>query len=252
MNARALLFAAAALSLTGRGAAGAAPEPPEIVARAAAVYTTSLQGVIGMDRHFSTLIHGGPVRHSETSESAYLMSDGAYAAIKYYAISDDGKAFDRGKIGGRESQTNKDWKAGKIFFKEPYDRRFLADYTYSEQSPCTTCASGETAVEFSSAIRDAQHGKGTMWLDAQAHVVKLTYFPNLMPPHASTGSVTETSSEVLPGIWYVTRIDQTYSGHALFISGTGTFTGTFDNFHHYSSVADGVAAMEKRYAAVEP
>ncbi|MEO6991440.1 MAG: hypothetical protein ABI346_02730, partial [Candidatus Baltobacteraceae bacterium] len=77
-----------------------------------------------------------------------------------------------------------------------------------------------------------------------ARVVKLTYSPKVLPPHASSGTVTETSGQATPDLWYVTRIDETYAGHVLFVKGTGTFTGTFDRFKKFATLAEGLKALE--------
>jgi len=224
-------------------ASQAAETPAAIVERAVVAYTSEVHGAIGMMRHFSTSIQAGPVRHSETSESGVLLTDGAFTKIKYYQVTQDRKAFDATKLAQRDSQTNADWAAGKIFFKEPYDRRFSEDYQFALAAACADCPAGTVAVTFTSALRDAQHGKGTMWIDsASARVVKLTYSPNAFPPHANSGTVTETSSES-SGIWYVTRIDESYRGHELILTGTGTFTGTFDHFRRFPSVTEGGAAL---------
>ncbi|MBC5809039.1 MAG: hypothetical protein ACR2KS_11730 [Candidatus Eremiobacter antarcticus] len=230
----------AAASSADQPVAGAVPA---IVRRAAEVDAAALRGFIGMQRHFSTDVHVGPVRHTEQSESGVLINDGAYVKIKYYKITQDGKAFSQSKLEERESQTNRDWAAGKIFFKEPYDKRFMGDYRFAEE-PCNGCAPGTVAVAFTSDVKDAQHGNGTMWIASpSARVEKLTYVPNAFPPHASSGNVTETSGTAMPDLWYVTKIESTYKGHAFIVSGSGTFLGTFDHFKHFSTAAEGEAAL---------
>lgn len=236
-------------ALGSQPTAGAADQPsgatvPAIVERAVATYTKSVQGVVGMQRHFSTSISAGPVHHSEVSESGLLLSDGVFVAIEYYRIVDDGKVFSSQQVAQRNTQTNQDWSAGKVFFKEPYDRRYLGDYRFDASASCPDCPSGTVAVKFSSSIRDAQHGNGTMWIDeATARVGKLTYGPNALPPHATSGSVTETSGAALPDLWYVTRIDETFAGRVLVVSGHGTFTGVVDHFQRFGSSADGMTAL---------
>jgi hypothetical protein len=228
------------------GASQAAPAPsavPAIVEHAMAAYAAEMRGAIGMMRHFSTSIQAGPIRHGETSESGVLLEDGAFSKIKYYQVTQDGKAFDATKLAQRDSQTNTDWAAGKIFFKEPYDPRFIGDYTFALSTGCVDCPAGTVAVAFTSAVRDAQHGSGTMLIDsANARVETLTYSPNAFPPHATSGKVTETSSES-SGIWYVTHIDESYRGHSFILTGTGTFTGTFDHFRRFPSVGEGDGAL---------
>jgi hypothetical protein len=229
---------------TGAGqAAPITPATPSLVSRAVTAYTADVRGIIGMQRHFSTVINGGPVHHTELSDSGLLLNDGAYAGIRYYKISDDGTAFTTAKIAQRNSQTNSDWAAGKVFFKEPYDHRYVADYSFGQPTTEAFCGTA-AAVAFSSTIKDTQHGSGWMCIDqSSARITKLTYTPNAFPPHASSGSVTETSGTALSGMWYVTRIDETYNGHALIIHGSATFTGVVDHFQRFSTAAAGQAAL---------
>lgn len=217
---------------------------PALVLRAAAVYAGNVRGLIGMRRHFSTVLHAGPIHHTEDSDSGLLMNGGAFVKLKYFRIADDGKAFNAQQIAQRDAQTNQDWTVGKIFFKEPYDRRFIGDYVFDPPQACAACPVGTVAVNFGSGTKDTQHGSGTMWIEqATGRVDRLTYIPNVLPPHATYGSVTETSGNAMRSVWYVTRIDGSYRGRAFVLSGTGTFTGVFDHFQRFSTVTKGEAAL---------
>lgn len=239
---------------------GPAHAIPAIVQRAASVYSSETQGVIGLQRHFETVIHAGPLHYTEKSDSGFTMRDGSYLSLKYYEVADDGKPFSPNELGSRETQTKRDWAAGKIFFKEPYDPRYIGDYEFSEVTAnsnpsgssaaatpaCTGCPAGVVAVNFSSSIHDIQHGSGTMWIDPNgAHVVRLTYTPNQLPPHATSASLTEISTQAMPGLWYVTRIEGYYTGRKFLLRGWATFTGTFDHFARFESGSEAADALEK-------
>jgi|GEM_PF-1090886 len=226
----------------------AASAIPPIVLRASDVFSKEMHGVIGMQRHFTTRLHGGPLTHGEQSDSGQLMEDGRFTGITYYSIVRDGHSFSPSQIEQRNAETNKDWSAGKVFFKEPYDPHYTHDYTFeAPQTGCSGCAPGTQAVRFASTIHDSQHGSGVIYIDTQnAHVVKLTYTAYVLPPHATSGSVTETGGQALPDLWYVVRIDETYEGHAFILSGTATFTGIFDHFRRFPSVAAGEAALQDK------
>lgn len=199
-----------------------------------------------MQRHFSTLINAGVVKHTEVSESAILFKDGVFEQVHYYRVIEDGKEFSTAELGDRDKQAADGWSAGKVFFKEPYDRRFVGDYSFALVAPCSDCASGTVAVKFESAKRDSQHGAGTMWIDtADARVLKLTYSPYVYPPHATSGTVTETSGAALANLWYVVRIDQAFTGHMLLLHGTATFTALFDHFERFGTVAEGASAIRE-------
>jgi hypothetical protein len=236
-------------ALGGPPTAAAADQPsaatvPAIVTRAVDAYTKDVQGFVGMQRHFSTSISAGPVHHNEQSDSGLLLNDGSFVALAYYHITRDGSAFTAAQIAERDTQTTQNWLAGKVFFKEPYDRHYVGDYRFDASVACKDCAQGTVAVGFSSAAHDAQHGAGTMWIDeATARVEKLTYVPYAFPPHATSGSATETTGEPLPNLWYVTRIEQTYGGRLLFVSGTGKFTAVVDHFQRFTTSEDGMAAL---------
>jgi hypothetical protein len=225
----------------------AIPAVPPIVQRASKAYVAKLHGYVGMQRHFTTDIKGGVVFHSEQSDSGVLLHNGYFAAAQYYRIARDGKVYDAKQIADRTKQTDADWLAGKVFFKEPYDPRFLRDYSFAESMPCAACRSGTAVVTFSSSLADTQHGRGTMWIDrATGRVSRLTYSPNALPQHATSGSVTETGGAALPGLWYVVRIDETYHGHVLILSGVGTFTGIFDHFRRFSTAAAARFALSSK------
>ncbi|MGA3038747.1 MAG: hypothetical protein ABSE64_14845 [Vulcanimicrobiaceae bacterium] len=222
-------------------------KPPDVVQRVMVAYAANLHGVIGMQRHFSTLIDAGIVKHAEQSDSVILFKDGVFAQLHYYHVLEDGKEFSADQLTDRDKQSTDAWSSGKAFFKEPYDRRFAPDYSFAVVSPCTDCATGNVAVKFESVQRDEQHGSGTMWIDtAHDRVVKLTYSPYVLPSkYATSGTVTETSGSPLANFWYVVRIDESYRGRMVLISGTGTFTGLFDNFERFGSVVEGASAIRE-------
>jgi hypothetical protein len=219
---------------------------PPIVRLASRTYAAQIHGIVGMQRHFATQVRGGPIQHGEQSDSGQLMQNGRFVKIAYYHIARDGRPFSATQIAQRNDQTNRDWAQGKVFFKEPYEPRYMTDYSYGRpQTACSSCPPGTIGVAFTSSMRDGQHGNGMMYIDsAKRHVVKLTYTPNLLPPHASSGTVTELGGQALPNLWYVVRIDETYHGHAFLFSGTGTFTATFDHFRRFATLAAGEAALQ--------
>lgn len=207
-----------------------------------------MRGVVGMQRHFSTEVHVGAITHEEQSDSGLLLEDGRFAKIAYFRIVRDGHPLSPAQIQQRDDQTNQAWAAGKVFFKEPYDERYMSDYTLTLAQPsCSGCPIGTQGVNFSSALHDSQHGSGTMYIDTRTgRVVKLTYTPYVLPAHASSGSVTEVGGEGLPDLWYALRISQTYRGSLFLMNGSGTFDGVFDNFRRFASLDAGEAALQNR------
>ncbi len=244
-------FAAAAFLLVASGALrteASAPGVPAIVLRASATFAEEMRGVVGMQRHFTTELRSGPVAHGEQSDSGQLMQDGRFARIAYYRIERDDRAFSASQIQKRADEANEEWGAGKVFFKEPYDRQYSRDYAFgAPQVGCAMCAPGTEGVTFESTIHDSQHGNGVMYIDTNtAHVLKLTYTAYVLPPHASSGAVTEIGGQALHDLWCVVRIDQTFQGRAFLISGRATFTGVFDHFRRFPDLDAGEAALQNR------
>ncbi len=231
-------FLCVPIALAQPGVAQSTSAPP-IILRAGANYRAELHGFVGMQRHFNTTISGA-IHHTEQSDSGQILLNGAYAGIKYYSILEDGEQFSAAKLAQRDSTTNKDWSAGKVFFKEPYDPRYFGDYQFAGAKD----GGGQTAVQFSSSIHDSQHGAGTVWIDDRtAHVVKLTYSPYVLPPHATSGTVTEIGGQALPKLWYVVRIDESYQGKVFVLHGSGVFTGTFNHFRRFPNLQSAQAAL---------
>ncbi len=224
--------------------ADSSPAMPGIVTLASEVFAKETRGVIGFERHFETRIHAGPVIHTELSDGAFIMSDGAYMKLKYERIVQDGNFWSRAKLDERTAQTNAKWGDSQIQFKEPYDHRYLGDYKFVQSATCGGCPAGAVSVDFTSEVRDAQHGDGTMLIDRlSGHVLKLSYTPNKMPHYATSGTVTETGGVALPDLWYPIRIEEGFRGHAFLLSGKATFGGTFDHFRRFDSAQAALDAL---------
>lgn len=213
---------------------------PPIVARAAQTAALEDSGVTVHDRHITLVAVAGPAHFSQSSDAIMLMNDSTYAHIHYLHIEENGHVLNASEMAKREAANNHELEAGKDVFKQPFDQRYLADYQYAIV-PCV-CANGEVAVHFTSRIADAQHGAGDMHIDeATAHVLDLAYTPNVLPDHANAGLASETFGEAVPGLWTIVRIDRTYGGRVLFVTGHGTVTEVLDNFHHFTDAEAGQA-----------
>ena len=240
MRVRALLCLLTILGLFGTHVS-AAPGIPAVVALAAQNDALSTAGVIVHERHMSVSAVAGPAHFSESNDALLLLSDGAFRHIHFVHMMENGKALAPDQISKRESENNGEFERGTGFFKQPYDRRYLTDYAYTVLPSCD-CPSGQVAVRFTSALHDDQHGAGEMHIDAASgRVIDLTYAPFVFPDHANAGTVSETFGEPLPGLWTIVRIDKSYTGRVLFVSGHGTASETLDNFHRFSDADAGFA-----------
>lgn len=220
--------------------ARAGSEAPEVVQRAASLNAVAMSGAFIEERHIDLNVSAGPAHYSEQNDAMVLIEDGAYKHMRYMRIVQNGKVLSADDLTQRESQNNDDLEHGKAFFKQPFDARYLRDYTYTD----TACACGPHArqIAFHSDVRDDQHGDGTMVIDPSTGLVmNVTYTPNVLPQHASSATTVETFGEAVPGVWTVVRIDRTYGGHVAFIRGTGTMTERLDHFQRFGSP---VAAMQ--------
>ncbi len=231
-----LTMCAFSVYASARAASGVAP----IVMRAAQTAALESSGVIVHERHVTVSAAAGPAHFSQSNDAIMLMNDAAYSHIHYLRIEENGHVLTANEMAKRETANNADLAEGKDVFKQPFDWRYLADYQYTVV-PCF-CASGEVAVHFTSPIADAQHGAGDMHIDeVTGHVLDLVYTPNSLPDHAKTGLVSETFGQALPGLWTIVRIERTYSGRVLFVSGHGTVTEVLDHFHHFTDAEAGEA-----------
>jgi hypothetical protein len=228
-----------------RVAAVAADDPPPIVKRAVAEYAADHRGAIAMSRHLSFTMHVGPMGQDVTNEVGIFMHDGAYVKTKYYAGTENGKTDDDASLRKQEDKANEDIAAGKGFFKRPMDPRFTADYKFDE-SPCA-CWHDTEHVKFTSLVRDASHGDGTMIIDkATARVQSIEYDMNKPPDHATSGHVIETYGEAIPGLWTCVKVEETYSGKVGFVGGNAHLAYTLDHFRRFAQTDAAVAAIANR------
>ncbi len=220
-----------AMTLPAPGAPGS--PMPSIVERAAAWNRADLGGVIVHQRHITVAVSAGPAHYSEQNDAAVMMQDGQYTVVRYLRVVKEGKTLGQADLAQRDSDNARDLQRGAAFFKQPYDARYLRDYSYTVPGECQ-CASGEMLVAFQSLTRDDQHGDGTMRIDSTTgRVLSVTYIPNVLPKHANTGQTTETFGEPIPGLWTIVSIERTYSGHVAFFSGSGKVDETMDHFQRF-------------------
>ncbi|HTZ56152.1 MAG TPA: hypothetical protein VMB20_13935 [Candidatus Acidoferrum sp.] len=239
MRGRALLCL---LTISALGAPARASAPtssvPAIVQQAAQTAALENSGVTVHERHITVSAEAGLAHFSQSNDAIMLMTDGTYTHIHYLDIEEKGRALGPSDVAKREAANNQDLERGEGFFKQPFDRHYIADYQYTV-APCL-CDPGEIEVHFTSLIHDDQHGAGTMRIDeATGHVIDLTYTPNVLPDHANSGMVSETFGQALPGLWTILRIDRVYSGRMLFVSGHGNVTEVLDHFHHFTNAGTG-------------
>jgi hypothetical protein len=222
-------------------ATASAPAVPAPVLAAAQTALGDNAGAIVHERHISVSAVAGPARFTQQNDAVLLMVDGAYRHIHFSKIVENGHTLSAEEVAKRENENNAQFERGDGFFKQPYDKRYLADYAYDVVPQCT-CPSGQTEVHFSTTMHDAQHGEGTMRIDqTTGHVIEVRYTPFVFPDHANAGTTTETFGEPIAGLWTIVRIDREYTGRVLFVPGHGTATETLDHFRRFADPEAGVA-----------
>jgi hypothetical protein len=210
----------------------AAPAPA-IVTQAAQRTQTTERGVVTVRVHRVFDVHAGPYsRHDDMVFSA-AYQDGTL--VKMHIISQQVGGKDTDAATKAETERKYEHPAPGDVFQRPYDPRHLSEYTYEVAGPQT--------VRFKTLVRDAGHGDGTFTVDSNYNVVSVQYSPAALPQHASSGTVTDTREQVLPGYWAVTREVQEYRGHYAIFGGGATATITQSGFTKYPNVAAAIAAL---------
>lgn len=223
----------------------AASAIPDAVQRAAAFNAASMNGVLVEERHVQFNASAGPAHFSQENDAIVMLEDGQYKHLRYLRVIENGKTLAPEQVAEKESQNNADLAQGKTFFKQPYDGRYLHDYTFSE-APCETCTGHERAIAFKSDTRDDQHGDGTMVIDAATgRVTSLTYAPNVLPARASAATVNEIYGQTSTGLWTIVEIDHEYSGHVAFIRGSGKMIEKLDHFQRFTTSYAGMQYLQR-------
>ena len=208
---------------------------PRVVLLAARTNRAMMRGVVVNERHITVAIAAGPVHYGERNDALVMMQAGAFTRLQYLTIVKNGRPLSARDIAAQERIDNAKLVRGHGFFKQPFDRTYLRDYSY-HAAPCT-CSANQRAIAFVSRVRDSQHGDGSMLIDSSTgRVLNITYTPNVLPKYASTATTTESFGEPMPGLWCIVRIDRTYSGHVAFFGGHGRVTEALDHFSRPGSV----------------
>ena len=234
-----IAIAAGAISAS---AAPAAPVPG-VVMRAAEANARALQGTLVHERHITISVSAGPMHYSEQNDARLLMANGLYEQLRYTRVVENGKTLGPAAIEKRDEQINSELARGSGNFKQPFDARFLQDYSYQTGAKCV-CLPNAVAVRFHSLVRDDSHGDGVMQIDrTSGRVLDVTYTPDVLPAHASSCTTTEAFAEVLPGVWTIVRIERSYQGHVAFFGGGGDVVETLDHFQSVRSARAGLTYL---------
>jgi hypothetical protein len=204
-------------------------DTPPVLAQIVQRYSDTSRGIVVFHLHRLLDVHDAVASRHED-----LTLDGIYDdGVLVIAYTIDGKPASASDIAGVEDS----WvhpKAGEAF-SPPFDARDVDAYQYS--------ANGDSAIDFTTAVADAGHGNGSFTYDALDDVLSYSYQPNVLPPHAKWGRVTDQRAEVLPGYWASTQETQEYKGSVGPFAGTGTVETTYSDFRRFPDMQSALEAL---------
>jgi hypothetical protein len=209
------------------------PGAPPALAQVAQRYAETSRGVVTFRMHRLFDVHGALQSHREDLVMDGVYDDGATVRVRVDSYTINGKPASAAQVSSLEQS----WDNPKPsdVFAPPFDARNLGAYQYATGSP--------TTIDFTSTVNDAGHGRGSFTHDAQNNVVSITYQPNALPPHATSGEITDLRSEVLPGYWATTQETQQYRGSYGPFPASGTVQNTFSNFRRYPDLSSALRAL---------
>ncbi|MGA8576445.1 MAG: hypothetical protein WB609_12285 [Candidatus Cybelea sp.] len=206
---------------------------PPVLAQIAQRFAETSRGVVVCQLHRLFDVHAGFLKRHEDLMMNVAYDDGAIVKVHVTSYSIDGKDAGAPDVASVEQSWSHPNLAG--VFAAPFDPRNFDAYRYT--------GGGASAIGFTSTVRDAGHGDGSFTYDARYNVVSYTYHPNTLPPHASSGEITDARAEVLAGYWAATQETQAYTGHYGPFAAAGTVTVSYANFRRFPDVASALTAL---------
>lgn len=191
------------------------------------------RGIVSFHLHRVFDVHAGFSKRHEDLVMDGVYSDGAIVKVHVSSYAIDGKPVDAATQTTLVQSYERPGPAA--VFNLPFDPRYVAAYQYQSAGP--------QKIAFTSSLRDAAHGNGSFSFDATGNVLSCTYQPNVLPPHASSGQVTDRRSEALPGYWAVVEETQQYKGSFGPFPGAGTVEITFSDFHRFADLQSALRAL---------
>jgi hypothetical protein len=208
-------------------------DAPPVLAQIVQRYAETNRGVVVFHLHRILDVHDAIAGRREDLALNGVYDDGVLARVHVTAYTIDGKPASEADIAGVEDS----WihpKPGDAF-SPPFDERNLASYQYRTD--------GTAAIDFATSVQDQGHGNGSFTFDEQNDVLSYTYQPNVLPPHAKWGRITDQRAEVLPGYWTSTQETQEYKGTVGPFAGSGTVAMTYSGFRRFPDLQSALDAL---------
>ncbi len=220
-------------------AAPSADEAGSSRARAVALrYAEQSHGAVLFRVSTQTDIRGGPVRRNEVSEAIYLALDGGMVRKRYLHFRQNGRELDARDLGEKSEEV--ETPLSRFGLRLPYQRATLGDYRFD--APVDR---GETIeVPFHAVVRDQSHGDGRMLLDrATDRIQRIDETPAVMPPHATSGTVSVIFGPTVGDRWDIIEIDHDFAGQLGILRGKLHSATHYDRYVPYSDTTRGLAAL---------
>lgn len=209
------------------------PGAPPALALVAQRFADTSRGFVSFHLHRVFDVHAGFSKRHEDLVMDGVLSDGQVVKVHIASYTIDGKAADA----ATEATLVQSYEhpGPYALFNLPFDPRYVAAYQFQSAGP--------QKISFTSSLRDAAHGNGSFSFDSSGNVVTYTYQPNVLPPHATFGEVTDKRSEALPGYWAVVEETQQYKGSYGPFPGAGTVEITFSDFRRFTDLRSALRSL---------
>jgi len=209
------------------------PGVPPALTLVAQRFADTSRGIVSFHLHRVFDVHAGFSKRHEDLVMDGVYSDGAIVKVHVTSYTIDGKTADAATL-TTLVQSYEHPVPGAVF-NVPFDPRYIAAYQYQSAGP--------QKIAFTSSLRDAAHGNGSFSFDGTGNVVSYTYQPNVLPPHASYGEVTDKRSQALPGYWAIVQETQEYKGTYGPFPGAGTVEITFSDFRRFGDLQSALRSL---------
>jgi hypothetical protein len=210
-----------------------AAAPPPVVQIARRVQSQE-QGIVLYRLHRLFDVHAGPMHRHDDLELAVVSRENDAIKVRVLHAFAGGKSLDDAQT--RQLQDRYEHPRAEDVFHRPFDPAYVDEYSYQAVDAKT--------YRFTSVIHDGSHGNGTFWLDDDGNVVKYQYTPNVMPQYASSGTISDERTQVLPGLWQLTSEVWEFRGHYAIFGGGATARITCDSFERYADLTSAEAALD--------
>jgi hypothetical protein len=209
------------------------PDAPPALALVAQRFADTSRGVVSFHLHRVFDVRAGFSKRHEDLVMDGVSSNGQIVKVHVSSYTIDGKSAD---VATQATLVQSYEHPGPTaLFNLPFDPRYVAAYQYQ--------SAGQQKIDFTSSLHDAAHGNGSFSFDENGNVISYTYQPNVLPPYAHYGEITDKRSETLPGYWAVVQETQQYKGAYGPFPGSGTVEITFSDFRRFTDLGSALRSL---------